>query len=127
MYAYKFQTFEFLSITFLFGRLESWRRNHILKRKTISATIWLRVLMQLKFLKGLTPEETTRLRQFVIREFAHKLDMCHLGANGYPILHANMSTQVWHDIFRSYCQIWCVTIKSSDDLVVDTTSILSLN
>ena len=209
-------------MTFLFGRLENWRRNRILKRETISDAIWLKVLKQLKFLQGLTPEETTRLRQFVIlflhdktifgahdleiteemsvtiavqacilileldvahydnweeiivypgkfildyeyadefgvvhhahkvasgeawlagpvilswqdaaridaksgdnvviHEFAHKLDMRHQGANGYPILHANMSTQVWHDIFSKAYAGFCARVNRGQKTTID--------
>jgi Mlc titration factor MtfA (ptsG expression regulator) len=202
--------------------LKNWRRNRILQRESISEPIWQKILKQLKFLHGLTPEETARLCQFVIlflhgkqivgaheleiteemrvtiavqacilileldvahyddwveiivypgkfildydyadeygvvhhahkivsgeawlsgpvilswqdavgidakpsdnvviHEFAHKLDMRHQGANGYPILHANMNPQIWHDIFSKAYAGFCRRVNKGQETTID--------
>lgn len=207
---------------FISFNFRNWRRSRILKRESISDQIWLNVLKQFKFLHGLTPEETTRLRQYVIlflhdkqisgahgleiteeirvtiavqacilileldvahyddwieiivypgkfildydyadangvvhhahkivsgeawlagpvilswqdaagidtrpsdnvviHEFAHKLDMRHQGANGFPVLHANMSAQVWHDIFSKAYAGFCSRVNKGKKTAID--------
>lgn len=202
--------------------LRNWQRGRILKRESISPQLWQKVLMQLKFLHGLLPEELARLQQnvilflhdkqisgahdliiteemrvmiatqacilileldldyydnwvevivypgrfiidydyadeigvvhharkiligeswlagpvilswqdvsgadtspghnVVIHEFAHKLDMLHEGANGCPILHANMSAQAWHDIFSKAYANFCKQVDLGKEVVID--------
>ena len=55
----------------------------------------------------------------VIHEFAHKLDMLHEGANGCPILHANMSAQAWHDIFSKAYTNFCKQVNLGEVTIID--------
>lgn len=55
----------------------------------------------------------------VIHEFAHKLDMLHEGANGCPILHANMSAQTWHDIFSKAYKRFCKRVDLGEETIID--------
>ena len=55
----------------------------------------------------------------VIHEFAHKLDMLHEGANGCPILHANMSAQAWHEIFSNAYTNFCKQVDLEEAVIID--------
>jgi len=202
--------------------LKNWQRDRILKHELLPPDLWQKVLTQLKFLHGLSPDEITRLQQnvilflhhkqisgahdliiteemrviiavqacilileldldyydnwveiivypgkfiidydyadengivhharqivsgeswlagpvilswqdaagfsvesgynVVIHEFAHKLDMLHEGANGCPILHANMSAQAWHDIFSKTYTSFCKQVDLGEVTIID--------
>lgn len=55
----------------------------------------------------------------VIHEFAHKLDMLHEGANGCPVLHANMSAQAWHDVFSGAYADFCLQVDRHHKTMID--------
>ena len=48
------------------GFLSDWRRKRVLKRARIDEALWTRVASKLSFLRGLSDEETTRLKQLVV-------------------------------------------------------------
>ncbi|MBA2484186.1 MAG: zinc-dependent peptidase [Nitrosomonas sp.] len=203
-------------------RLKNWQRERILKHDLIPPGLWQKMLMRLKFLDGLSPDEMSRLQQYVIlflhhkqisgahdliiteemrvmiavqacilileldldyydnwveiivypgkfiidydysdengivhharhivsgeswlagpvilswqdvaeagvepgynvviHEFAHKLDMLHEGANGCPMLHANMSAQAWHDIFSRAYASFCQQVDLGEETIID--------
>ncbi len=56
----------------------------------------------------------------VIHEFAHKLDMRHQGANGFPILHANMNAQIWCDIFSKAYAGFCARVNKGKENTIDS-------
>lgn len=56
----------------------------------------------------------------VIHEFAHKLDMLHEGANGCPVLHANMSAQAWHEIFSKAYANFCEQVDLGEEVGIDS-------
>ena len=54
------------------GFLREWRRKRTLKRARLDGTLWERVAAGLSFLRGLSEEETARLKQLVILFLAEK-------------------------------------------------------
>jgi len=49
-----------------------WRRKRVLKRARIDEALWTRVASKLSFLRGLSDEESTRLKQLVVVFLAEK-------------------------------------------------------
>lgn len=47
-------------------RLKNWQRDRILKHESLPPDLWQKVLTQIKFLHGLSPDEIERLQQNVI-------------------------------------------------------------
>ena len=54
------------------GFLRDWRRKRVLKSARIDEALWGRVASKLSFLRGLSDEETTRLKQLVVVFLAEK-------------------------------------------------------
>ena len=54
------------------GLLRNWRRKRALKSARLDEPLWTRVASKLSFLRGLSEEETLRLRQLVILFLAEK-------------------------------------------------------
>ena len=54
------------------GFLRDWRRKRVLKSARIDEALWARVASKLSFLRGLSDEETTRLKQLVVVFLAEK-------------------------------------------------------
>jgi hypothetical protein len=64
------------------GWLKNWRRRRTLARHRIDGALWRAVLAQLPFLRGLTPDETRRLRELTILFLAEKQ---FTGARGFQV------------------------------------------
>ena len=60
-----------------------------------------------------------QVRNIVIHEFAHLLDMLNEGANGCPPLHANMSAISWRDVFSRHYDLFCEQLASEQDTLID--------
>ena len=86
--------------------------------KIVSGEAWLAgpVILSWQDAAGV---DTRPSDNVVIHEFAHKLDMRHQGANGFPILHANMNAQVWHDIFSKAYAGFCARVDKGKRTAVD--------
>ncbi len=56
----------------MIGFLREWRRRRALKSTRIDEALWKRVASRLPFLRGLTEEETARLKQLVVLFLAEK-------------------------------------------------------
>src|SRR5206468_11506368 len=54
------------------GLLRNWRRKRVLKSARIDEALWTRVASKLSFLRGLSKEETARLKQLVLLFLAEK-------------------------------------------------------
>src|SRR6267142_2190721 len=54
------------------GLLRNWRRKRVLKNARIDEALWTRVASKLSFLRGLSKEETARLKQLVLLFLAEK-------------------------------------------------------
>src|SRR5258708_1029218 len=54
------------------GLLRNWRRKRMLKSARIDEALWARVASRLSFLRGLSKEETARLKQLVLLFLAEK-------------------------------------------------------
>src|SRR6185295_2612726 len=54
------------------GFLRNWRRKRVLSSARIDEALWARVASKLSFLRGLSEEETARLRQLVVLFLAEK-------------------------------------------------------
>jgi MtfA peptidase len=54
------------------GFLREWRRKRTLKRARLDGTLWERVAAGLSFLRGLSADETARLKQLVVLFLAEK-------------------------------------------------------
>jgi Mlc titration factor MtfA (ptsG expression regulator) len=50
----------------VFGAIRRWRRQRVIERAELDATLWLTTLDRLPFLRGLTADELARLRDTVI-------------------------------------------------------------
>lgn len=50
----------------MFWSLKSWHRRRILKRQPLQDEVWRRVVARLNFLRGLTEDELSRLRAWVV-------------------------------------------------------------
>ena len=55
----------------------------------------------------------------VIHEFAHKLDMLNGDANGFPPLHADMSREVWSEVFTRAYADFCKRVDGDETTVLD--------
>jgi MtfA peptidase len=64
------------------GFLRNWRRRRVLKRTGIADELWRRVVARLPFLRGLSEDETTRLKELVLLFLAEK--ELH-GAHGFVV------------------------------------------
>ena len=64
------------------GFLREWRRKRVLKGARIDETLWSRIASKLSFLRGLSEEETARLKQLVVLFLSEK--EMH-GANGFKL------------------------------------------
>ncbi len=64
------------------GFLREWRRKRVLKSSRIDEALWARVASKLSFLRGLSEEETKRLKQLVVLFLSEK--EMH-GANGLKL------------------------------------------
>jgi MtfA peptidase len=56
----------------------------------------------------------------VIHEFAHKLDMLNGDANGFPPLHANMSREVWSEVFSGAYADFCSRVDGDETTELDS-------
>jgi Mlc titration factor MtfA (ptsG expression regulator) len=56
----------------------------------------------------------------VIHEFAHKLDMLNGDANGFPPLHANMSREVWSEVFSRAYADFCSRVDGDEATELDS-------
>lgn len=56
----------------------------------------------------------------VIHEFAHKLDMLNGDANGFPPLHADMSRDVWSQVFAVAYEDFCVRVERGEEGRIDS-------
>src|SRR5260221_12622709 len=54
------------------GLLRNWRRKRMLKSARIDEALWTRVASKLSFLRGLSKDETARLKQLVLLFLAEK-------------------------------------------------------
>ncbi len=54
------------------GLIANWRRRRILAKQRIDTALWSRVAARFSFLRGLTAEETTRLKDLVVLFLAEK-------------------------------------------------------
>jgi Mlc titration factor MtfA (ptsG expression regulator) len=64
------------------GWLKNWRRRRVLARHRIDEALWRAVLAQLPFLRGLTPDESRRLRELALLFLAEKQIS---GAHGFEL------------------------------------------
>ena len=64
------------------GFLREWRRKRVLKSTRLDEALWARVALKLSFLRGLSEEETKRLKQLVVLFLSEK--EMH-GANGLKL------------------------------------------
>ena len=55
----------------------------------------------------------------VIHELTHKLDMRNGGADGFPPLHADMSTKAWTRIFSAAYEDFCQRVDRGEDTLLD--------
>lgn len=87
-------------------------------RQIVSGESWLAgpVILSWQDAAGFSVEPGYNV---VIHEFAHKLDMLHEGANGCPILHANMSAQAWHEIFSKAYTNFCKQVDLGETTIID--------
>jgi hypothetical protein len=56
----------------------------------------------------------------VIHEFAHKLDMLNGDANGFPLLHADMSRDVWSRVFAAAYEDFCARVDRGEHSLIDS-------
>src|SRR4030081_1817608 len=54
------------------GFFRNWRRKRVLKSTRLDEALWTRVAAKLSFLRGLSDEETARLKQLVVLFLAEK-------------------------------------------------------
>lgn len=55
----------------------------------------------------------------VIHEFAHKLDMLNGRADGFPPLHAGMSSAAWSHAFSTAYEDFCARVDAAEDTAID--------
>lgn len=55
----------------------------------------------------------------VIHEFAHKLDMLNGDANGFPVLHSDMSRKRWAQVFTDAYEDLCRRVQRGDATQLD--------
>ena len=67
---------------------------------------------------AMTGDEAARVAGYnvVIHEFAHKLDMRHGEPNGFPPLHAGMSSVAWRKAFTGAYEDFCQLVDEADAL-----------
>jgi Mlc titration factor MtfA (ptsG expression regulator) len=67
---------------------------------------------------AMTGDEAARVAGYnvVIHEFAHKLDMRHGEPNGFPPLHAGMSSVAWRKEFTGAYEDFCQLVDEADAL-----------
>ncbi len=66
---------------------------------------------------AMSGDEAARVAGYnvVIHEFAHKLDMLHGDANGFPPLHAGMDSAAWKRAFSEAYADFCARVDAADD------------
>lgn len=55
----------------------------------------------------------------VIHEFAHKIDMMHGDADGYPVAHANMDARLWHRVLAENYERFCARVDAGKRTAFD--------
>lgn len=55
----------------------------------------------------------------VIHEFAHKIDMLHGDADGYPVAHAGMDARAWHRVLAESYERFCTRIDAGEETGFD--------
>lgn len=70
---------------------------------------------------AMTSSEAERVAGYnvVIHEFAHKLDMLNGRADGFPPLHAGMSSAAWSHAFSSAYEDFCARVDAAEDTAID--------
>lgn len=84
-------------------------------REPIAGEAWERGPVILSW-QDVRPSSTMNV---VIHEFAHKLDMLNGAADGFPLLHAEMSRQRWADVFTRAYEDFCRRLENGEDIFLD--------